>query len=79
MAQGSAVVRLALYGAVHCLAGASSRAQAEFAASSTESTLAIHSEGITLMDQGRQFGFLGERVNVLELNLDLDQKRPMKR
>ena len=30
--------------------------------------------------EGRQFGFLGEaRVNVLELNIDLDNRKPIKR
>ncbi len=33
---------------------------------------------VTKRTQGRQFGFLGEpRVNVLELNLDLDASHPM--
>src|SRR5215510_11062806 len=35
---------------------------------------------VTKFTEGPDFGFLGEpRVNVLELNLDLDNRRPMKR
>jgi len=35
---------------------------------------------VTAHTEGRQFGFLGEpRVNVLELNLDLENRNPMKR
>src|SRR5882762_9618446 len=35
---------------------------------------------VAMHTAGRQFGFLGEStVNVLELNLDLDSKRPMKK
>jgi K+-transporting ATPase ATPase C chain len=35
---------------------------------------------ITAHTEGRQFGFLGEpRVNILELNIDLDTKKPMRK
>ncbi|HEY0761414.1 MAG TPA: potassium-transporting ATPase subunit KdpC [Pyrinomonadaceae bacterium] len=34
---------------------------------------------VTAHTEGRQFGFLGEpRVNVLELNIDLDNRKPVK-
>jgi potassium-transporting ATPase KdpC subunit len=43
----------------------------EMSEADLRSIVAAHTEG-------RQFGFLGEpRVNVLELNLDLDNKKPM--
>jgi len=36
-------------------------------------------EVVAAHTESRQFGFLGEaRVNVLELNLDLDNRKPMK-
>jgi len=43
----------------------------DLSASEVRSIVSAHTEG-------RQFGFLGEpRVNVLELNLDLDDRKPM--
>ena len=61
-----------------------SPAAAEFQVRRVARERAIQEDQVRLIvaahTEGRQFGFLGEaRVNVLELNLDLDHRYPMKK